>query len=54
MMRERLTHGIFIACGKNKKKSVSKTLEKDGDLAETPARIIHELTQADLFTDIDL
>ncbi len=40
--------------GKNKKEALQKVLAEEGDLAETPGRIVRELKNVTIYTDIDL
>jgi 6-phosphogluconolactonase/glucosamine-6-phosphate isomerase/deaminase len=39
--------------GSNKKEALQKVMAEEGDHAATPGRIIRELKQVELFTDID-
>jgi 6-phosphogluconolactonase/glucosamine-6-phosphate isomerase/deaminase len=45
-------HSILYAVGKEKKDALSRTLKTKGTLWETPARIIHEMKEVHIFTDI--
>ena len=44
---------VFFVCGEEKREALKRTLEKKGSLAETPARIIKEMKNPYLFTDIE-
>lgn len=43
---------ILFACGEEKKDTLVKMLMLRGSLAEIPARIVQEMRQVDLFTDL--
>jgi 6-phosphogluconolactonase/glucosamine-6-phosphate isomerase/deaminase len=40
--------------GENKKEALTKVLAEEGSLVETPGRILRELREVKLFTDISL
>jgi 6-phosphogluconolactonase/glucosamine-6-phosphate isomerase/deaminase len=40
--------------GRNKKEALEKVLAEEGDIAQTPGRIIRELKHVEIFTDIEL
>lgn len=42
---------VLFVCGENKREALLGTLSKEGSLATTPARIIHEMKHCLLFTD---
>lgn len=45
---------IVYISGESKKEALEKVLDESGSLSETPARIIREMKDATIFTDIDL
>ena len=45
-------HSVLYMVGKEKKKALSLMLSMKGMLRETPARIIHEMKEVHIFTDI--
>ncbi|MFA5935122.1 MAG: 6-phosphogluconolactonase [Candidatus Paceibacterota bacterium] len=45
---------IVFVCGADKTEALRKTLSSDGDISTTPARIINEMKEVFLFTDIRL
>jgi len=51
-LREMVNHSIIYAVGENKKEALGRILSGEGLLAATPARIIHEMRDVQLFTDI--
>ncbi len=53
-LRARVNHAIVYACGIQKRTALSRVLAPDGTLAQTPARIMREMRDVHLFTDIHL
>ncbi len=51
-LREQVDHTIFYACGEAKRDALIATLAKSGDVATTPARIIRDMNDVQLFTDV--
>jgi 6-phosphogluconolactonase/glucosamine-6-phosphate isomerase/deaminase len=51
-LREYADHAIVYATGENKREALGHVLHMEGSLAQTPARIIKEMKDAVLFTDI--
>ena len=51
-LRGQVDGSIVYATGLKKRKALRKTLAKKGTLAQTPARIIHEMRNVKLFTDV--
>ncbi|MCI0533245.1 6-phosphogluconolactonase [bacterium] len=51
-LRNRVNHAIVYAVGDHKKEALKKIAAKDGSLAETPARIMKEMKNAVIFTNI--
>ena len=47
----RIDQSIFLVVGQQKREALVRTLAEEGSLAETPARIIHEMQHVFLFTD---
>ncbi len=45
---------ILFVCGADKKEALKKVLAHEGSLAQTPARIINDMPQVFVFTDISL
>ena len=45
-------HSVLYTVGKEKEDALSRTLKTEGTLREMPARIIHEMKDVHLFTDI--
>ncbi|MDP4007369.1 MAG: 6-phosphogluconolactonase [bacterium] len=45
-------HVVLYAAGKEKHDALSRVLKNEGTLEETPARIIHEMKEVHIFTDI--
>lgn len=52
-MRDAVDVALFFVSGKVKEVALKRTLASDGSVHETPARIIHEMKKAFVFTDID-
>lgn len=50
-LRERINHAIIYVCGENKREALHTSL-MPGDTAEAPARVIQDLRDAKIFTDI--
>lgn len=46
-----LSSAVFYCYGEKKNAAVARALAKDGDLAATPGRIIHQMRDVHLFTD---
>ncbi|HVS79713.1 MAG TPA: 6-phosphogluconolactonase [Candidatus Paceibacterota bacterium] len=51
-LREHVDHAVVFAVGEGKREAVDRVLSAHGLLSETPARIIREMKDAELFTDI--
>ena len=51
-LREIVDHSILYVAGQNKKGALKRVMAKQGFLAETPARIIGEMKNVQLFTDL--
>lgn len=49
-----IDYAIVFITGENKREAYTKFLTKEGDIAETPIRIVKEMKKADIFTDIEL
>lgn len=49
-----VNYPVFYITGEGKKDALTKALAKEGTLFETPARIMHEMKNAQIFTDISL
>ncbi|MCH7604720.1 6-phosphogluconolactonase [Patescibacteria group bacterium] len=47
-----VNHSIVYAVGENKKEALERVLAEEGQIAATPARIIHEMENVQLFSDI--
>jgi 6-phosphogluconolactonase/glucosamine-6-phosphate isomerase/deaminase len=47
-------HSVMFVCGEDKKEPLSRALAKEGSLAATPSRIIHEMKHCLLFTDLSV
>ena len=47
-------HSVVYIVGKEKKDVLSRMLSEEGTLFETPARIIHEMKDVHIFTDIEI
>lgn len=45
-------HSVVFLLGEEKRNALERMLAKDGPLHETPARIVHEMRQVSIFTDI--
>lgn len=52
-LRSVVDEAIIYAIGKEKENTLHRTLAPEGSLAQTPARIIHEMSLATLFTDYE-
>jgi 6-phosphogluconolactonase/glucosamine-6-phosphate isomerase/deaminase len=50
----KITVGIVYAVGENKRDALHRIQAKAGSLAETPARVILEIPETYVFTDLDL
>lgn len=51
---KKITYSVIFAAGENKREALSRLLSQTGTLAATPARVLHQLPQTHLFTDIQL
>ncbi|MDP2637203.1 MAG: 6-phosphogluconolactonase [bacterium] len=51
-LRERVDHSVVYMVGEEKRSALERILAKDGALHETPARIVREMRDATIFTDI--
>jgi 6-phosphogluconolactonase/glucosamine-6-phosphate isomerase/deaminase len=49
---QQVNNSFVFACGEDKKAALAALLADDGSLAQTPARIIHQMPQVAVFTDI--
>ncbi|MCH7828332.1 6-phosphogluconolactonase [Patescibacteria group bacterium] len=47
-------HSVLYMVGKEKKEALKRALKVEGTLWETPARIIHEMKEVHIFTDIQI
>lgn len=45
---------VVFACGREKKEAIERTLESEGNLHQTPARIVREMKHVGLYTNIPL
>ncbi len=52
-MRDCVDVAVFFASGKAKESALKRALATDGSVYETPARVMHEMKKAAVFTDID-
>ncbi|MFW5720502.1 MAG: 6-phosphogluconolactonase [Candidatus Dojkabacteria bacterium] len=50
--RKYLKAGIAYAAGKNKQEAISRVLTPEGKLEHTPARLLREFQDVELFTDV--
>lgn len=46
-----ISHCIYFVCGANKKPALGRALAPEGELADTPARLIQQIRDVHLFTD---
>jgi len=53
-LREHVDHVVVFAVGEAKRSALEKLLAPERTLSEAPARIIHEMKDAELFTDLAL
>ncbi len=51
-LKEKVDHSIVFAVGENKRKTLEQVMAEKGTLRETPARIIREMKNVQLFTDL--
>lgn len=51
-LRNQVDHSVFYVLGENKHEALERVLAKQGTLAQTPARIVQEMKNVRLFTDI--
>ncbi len=51
-LREKVDHSIVYAVGDNKREALKRVLVKEGTLSENPARIIHEMKNVQIFTNL--
>lgn len=51
-LRQKVDHSIVYIVGENKRKVLERVLAGKGTLQETPARIIHEMKNVELFTNL--
>jgi len=52
-LRNEVDSSIVFISGDSKKEALQKVLEEHGDLSQTPARIMREMKNITIFTDID-
>lgn len=52
-LRDHIDYAIAYATGENKKESLQKLIAEEGSLAQTPARILREMKNVHLYTDVD-
>jgi 6-phosphogluconolactonase/glucosamine-6-phosphate isomerase/deaminase len=53
-LKRHIHHAIVYACGEQKRDALITVMKASGSLAETPARILHEMPDARIFTDLTL
>ncbi len=53
-VRRRVQSAVVFASGEGKRTALEKVMHKEGTLAETPARIVREIKNLNLYTDIDV
>lgn len=53
-LRDHIDYAVAYISGENKREALSRVLAEEGKLNETPARILHEMKNATLFTDMNL
>ena len=53
-LKEYLDHAFVYAVGENKKDALTRVVSDTGSLAETPARVLREMKDVQLFTDVTL
>jgi len=53
-LREWVDHSVVFMVGEEKRNALERVLAEEGMLAETPARIVREMRDATIFTDIKL
>lgn len=46
-------HSVVFVAGEGKRGALERVLAKEGSLYETPSRIVHEMRQVSIFTDIN-
>jgi 6-phosphogluconolactonase/glucosamine-6-phosphate isomerase/deaminase len=51
-IRKYVNHAVAFISGEKKRRAFEKLIAEKGDLAETPARILRELKNVEIFTDI--
>lgn len=51
-LREQVAHTIVFVVGEEKKDAMRRVLAEEGLLSETPARIIHEMKNVQVFSDV--
>lgn len=51
-LREKVDHSLVYVVGENKREVLKRVLAKEGSLWETPVRIIHEMKEVKIFTNI--
>ncbi len=51
-IKDNIDEAVIYSCGENKRDAMARVFAKDGNLAETPSRIIHEMKNTKLFTDL--
>lgn len=51
---KKIKHSLIFAAGENKREALIRLYDKEGSLAETPARILREMPDSHLFTDIEI
>lgn len=51
-LREQVAHTIVFVVGEEKKNAVRHVLAEEGTLAETPARVIREMKNVQVFSDV--
>lgn len=51
-IREQIDKAVWVISGDDKKEALEKALSESGSIAATPARIIHDMKEVSLYTDI--
>lgn len=53
-MRDYVDRAFFFVQGQDKKQALQDTLSLDGDIRKNPARIMHDMKNVTVFTDIEI
>ena len=51
-IKEQVDHAVVFVSGENKRKALDNLLASEGDINKTPARVLRDIKDVEVFTDI--